>query len=436
MGIEVLIVLLLILANGLLSMSELAIVSARPARLRQMADQGNGGAAVALDLAAEPSRFLSTVQIGITLIGILNGAFGGAALSGPVADQLARIPGLESWASRIAPVLVVLVITYLSLVIGELVPKRLALRSPERMATLMAPALATLSKVMSPIAALLARSTELALRLFGPDRADENQVSEEEIELLLQQGTEAGIFLEAERRLVEGVFDAGERSVGEVMTPRHAVDVLDLARSFEDNRETMRERPHNLYPVCDGSVDNIVGVVSTPELWRRQISGESTEIRAAMRPALFVPEISPVFTVIDQMRTSRQPMAILIDEYGGFDGIVTFNDILSDIVGEIDDPGRTNLRGAVARADGSWLIDGVFPAHELRELLDIDEIPGEEAGRFESIGGFLMDQLGHIPQEGEILDWDRFAFEIMDMDGNRIDKILVSPIPEEPIEPD
>ena len=436
MGIEVVIVLLLIVANGLLSMSELAIVSARSARLKQMADQGNSGAAIALVLAAEPNRFLSTVQIGITLIGGLNGAFGGATLSRPIAALLARIPALSSSASQIAPILVVLVITYLSLVIGELVPKRLALRSPERMAALMAPVLGGLLEVTAPVAALLAYSTDLVLRIFGPERTDENQVSEEEIELLIQQGTEAGVFHEAELRLVEGVFDVGERSVGELMTPRHAVDVLDLSRTSEENRETMRLHPHSRYPVCDGSVDNIVGVVSTHELWRRQIGGESTDIRQAMQPALFVPEISPVFTVIDQMRTSRHAMAILIDEYGGFDGIITFNDILSDLVGELDDPARTNLRGAVARPDGSWLIDGVFPAHELRELLAIDELPGEDAGRFESVGGFLMDQLGHIPQEGEIVTWDRFSFEIMDMDGNRIDKVLVSPISTEPIEPD
>ncbi|MGN6483067.1 MAG: hemolysin family protein [Thermomicrobiales bacterium] len=435
MGIEVVIVLLLIVANGLLSMSELAIVSSRPARLQQMADQGNTGAAVALRLAAEPNRFLSTVQIGITLIGILSGAFGGATLSSPVANLLRKLPFIDAWASRIAPILVVLVITYLSLVIGELVPKRLALRSPERMASLMAPVLSILSKVMAPVAALLAASTDLVLRVFGPDKGDENQVSEEEIELLLQQGTEAGVFQEAERRLVESVFDVSERSVGELMTPRHAVDLLDLARSDEENRQTMRDHPHNLYPVCDGSPDNIVGQVATRELWRREISGESTAIRDAIQPTLFVPEISPVFTVIDQMRTSRQTMAILIDEYGGFDGIITFNDLLSDIVGEIDDPSRTNLRGAIARPDGSWLIDGVFPAHELRELLAIDDLPGEDAGRFESVGGFIMDRLGHVPRESETVEWAGFTFEIMDMDGNRIDKILVTPTLPSPVEP-
>ncbi|MGC4191985.1 MAG: hemolysin family protein [Thermomicrobiales bacterium] len=432
MGIEAVIVLLLIVANGLLSMSELAIVSARTVRLQQMADQGNDGATVALKLAAEPNRFLSTVQIGITLIGILNGAFGGATLSEPIANALRKVPFLDAWASSIAPILVVLVITYLSLVIGELVPKRLALRNPERMASLMAPVLALLSKLMAPVATFLAASTEVVLRTFGPETGDENQVTEEEIELLLQQGTEAGIFQEAERRLVEGVFDVSERSVGELMTPRHAVDLLDLTRTDDENRETMREHPHNLYPVCDGTPDNIVGYVSTRELWRREISGESTAIPDAIQQALFVPEISSVFTVIDQMRISRQPMAILIDEYGGFDGIITFNDILSDIVGEIDDPARTNLRGAVVRPDGSWLIDGVFPAHELRELLAIDELPGEDAGRFESVGGFLMDQLGHVPKEGETVIWDRFTFEIVDMDGNRIDKILVTPAQEPP----
>lgn len=429
MGVEAVIVLLLIIANGLLSLSELAIVSARTARLQQMADRGNHGAAAAIRLAAEPNRFLSSVQIGITLIGILNGAFGGATLSAPVASALSRVPGLGAYSSSIAPAIVVIVITYLSLVIGELVPKRLALRSPEKMAALMAPTMTVISRVIGPVAAFLAFSTEAVMRLFGSAEADENQISEEEIELLIRQGTEAGIFEEAERRLVEGVFDVGERSAGEIMTPRHAVDLLDLARPDEENRQRMIEHPHSQYPVCDGTPDNVVGIVSSRELWRRQLAGESTALRDAMRTALYLPELSPVFTAIDQMRKHRQTMALLIDEYGGFEGIITFNDILSDLVGEIDDPHQTGIRGAVKRADGTWLLDGVFPAHELRELFEIDELPGEEEGRFETVGGFLMDQLGHIPTDGEVLAWNGMTFEVMDMDGNRIDKILLTPAP-------
>jgi len=428
MGVVAIIVLLLIIANGLLSMSELAIVSAREVRLQQRADRGSRGAAVAIELAADPNRFLSSVQIGITLIGILNGAVGGAALSTPVASMLSTIPGIGRYASGIAPILVVLVITYFSLVIGELVPKRLALRNPEAMASLMAPTLKILSRVMSPFAWLLSVSTEAVLKIFGSSDANENQVSEEEIQMLIKQGTEAGVFQEAERRMVTGVFEVAERSVGELMTPRHAVDLLDVSKSNEENRQRMIDAPHSFYPVCDGTPDNVVGIVSTRELWRRQLAAESTAIQDVVQPALYLPELSAVFSAIDQMRRARQPIALLIDEYGGFEGIITFNDILSDLVGEIDDPHMTGVRGAARRTDGSWLVDGVFPAHELRELLDIKELPGEEAGRFESVGGFIMDQLGHIPTDGESFEWQRYRFEVIDMDSNRIDKVLVTDV--------
>ncbi len=426
MGFEVIIVLLLIVVNGVLSMSELAIVSARTARLQQMADRGTKGATVAIDLAADSNRFLSSVQIGITLIGILNGAFGGATLSAPVASGLKRVPGIGQYSADIAPILVVLIITYFSLVIGELVPKRLALRNPEGVAALMAAPLKILSRIMTPFAWLLSISTEGVLKLFGSSNDDLNQVSEEEIQMLIKQGTEAGVFQEAERKLVNGVFAVAERSVGELMTPRHAVDMLDLTKSNEENRQRMVDSPHNIYPVCDGTPDNVVGVVSARELWRRQLASESTAIREAVQPALYLPELSPVFAAIDQMRQTRQTMALLIDEYGGFEGIITFNDILSDLVGEIDDPHMTGIRGRIQRPDGTWLVDGVFPAHELRELLAIDELPGEEAGRFESVGGFIMDQLGHIPTDGETFTWDRHRFEVIDMDGNRIDKVLIA----------
>lgn len=228
--------------------------------------------------------------------------------------------------------------------------------------------------------------------------------------------------------MVAGVFDIGDRNASEVMTPRHRMDYLDLAQPDEVNYKRMAERPHNFYPVCAGSTDNVVGVVATRELWRRQVSGESTDIRDAMEPALFVPEIAPMLAIIDQMRERRSAIAIVIDEYGGVEGLLTFNDVLSDLVGEIDDPNRTNVKGGVRRDDGSWLLDGVFPAHEFRELFGIDTLPGEDEGRFETIAGFLMDQLGHIPAAAESLAWNGYRFEVVDMDGVRIDKILVTPL--------
>lgn len=409
MGIEAVVVLILIVANGFLSKSELAIVSARTARLQQMPVRGNRGSSVAIELAADPNHFLSSIQIGVTLIGILNGAFGGATLSAPVAAALRAIPAIGSYGSAIAPILVVIVITYLSLVIGELVPKRLALRRPEAVASLMAPALRILSRVMSPFASLLSISTEAVLKLFGPSRHDDNQVSEEEIQLLIKQGTEAGVFQEAERRLAAGVFD-----------------VADVTKSEAENRQRMIDSLYNIYPVCNGSPDNVIGIISARELWRRQLASESTGIRDSILPALFLPELSPVFAAIDQMRQSRQTLTLPIDEYGGFEGTITFNDILSDLVGEIDDPQMTDIRGAISRPDGSWLVDGIFPAHELRERLSIEKLPGEDAGRFETVGGFIMDQLGHIPVDGESFEWERYRFDMIAMDGNRIDKIAIT----------
>jgi putative hemolysin len=427
-GFEFLILLLLILLNGMLAMSELAVVSARTSRLQQRAADHVRGAHAALDLAENPNRFLSTVQIGITLIGIVTGAFGGATLSGPLANLLGGIPGLGSYSDQVGVFVVVVFITYLSLLIGELVPKRLALQQAEAIACLVAPAMTKLSRIASPVVALLAISSDVVIRLLGIKASNEPAVTEEEVDLLLQQGAEAGIFHESERRMVAGVFDIGDRSANELMTPRHAIDFLDLLQPDEVNRKVMAEHPHNFYPVCEGSTDNVVGVVATRELWRRHLNGEPTDLRSAMEPALFVPEISPILPIIDQMRHQRSSMAIVVDEYGGVEGLLTLNDVLSDVVGEIDDPQRTNIKGGVRRDDGSWLLDGVFPAHELRELFDIEHLPGEDEGRFETLAGFVMDQLGVIPSVGDAFTWSAFRFEVVDMDGIRIDKVLVSRI--------
>lgn len=380
-GLQLIIVLLLIVLNGLLAMSELAVVSARTSRLQQM-----------------------------------------AAESG-----LARIPFLERYSDPIGVAVVVAVITYLSLIIGELVPKRIALQQTERIACLVAPPMTLLSKAAAPLVAFLSVSGDTVLRLIGAKASDEPDISEEEIHLMIKQGAEAGIFHESERAMVSGVFGIGDRSAGELMTPRHRIAFLDVTQPPETNLAVMANTPHNFYPVCEGNTDHVIGIVATRELWRRHLNGEPTDVRLAMEPALFVPEIAPVITVIDQMRHQRSPMAIVVDEYGGVEGVLTLNDVLSDVVGEIDDPHATNIKGGVKRDDGSWLLDGVFPAHELRELLGIESLPGEDEGRFETVGGFVMDQLGHIPSPAESFEWDGVRYEVMDMDGFRVDKVLVSP---------
>lgn len=427
-GLELVIVLLLIILNGVFAMSELAIVSSRTSRLQSRADEGSSGARAALKLAQDPSRFLSTVQIGITLIGIVTGAFGGARLAGPFSDFLEKIPGVGSYIAQLSLPLMIAFITYLSLIVGELVPKRLALQNPEAIATLVAPGMALLSKITAPLVAFLAISGDFLIRVLGVKASTEPEVTEEEIQLMLREGADAGVFEEYEHRMVTGIFDIGDRTASELMTPRHRIEFLDLAAGAEHNLNVMRESPHNFYPVCEGSTDNVVGVISTRELWRRSISGEPTDIREAMVPALFVPEIAPIVKVIDMMRHQSASMAVVVDEYGGIEGLLTFNDVLSDLVGEIDDPDRTNIRGGVRRDDGSWLFDGIFPVHELREILDIESLPGEEEGRYETLGGFVMDQLGNIPDAADSFVFESFRFEVVDMDGIRIDKVLVSPV--------
>lgn len=429
-GIEFVIVFLLIVLNGLLAMSELAVVSAKPSRLQQRADDGSEGAKVALELIAAPDRFLSTVQIGITLIGVGTGALGGATLSQPVGELLARIPGVgPTTGTRIAGIVVVLMITYLSLVIGELVPKRIALQKAEAMASMMSRPLRTLSKITAPIVTLLAWSSDSVLRMIGQHGGEKPTVTEEEVHHLLREGREAGVFDRTEAEMVAGVFDVGERTAGELMTPRHRVVFLDLEESNEYNRALMQESPHSHYPVCAGSTDNVVGMVSTKALWQQALCDEPIDLRRAMTVPLFVPEIAPVLTVMEQMRSNSTRDAIVVDEYGGVSGLLTLNDVLSDVVGELDEVTNTGIKGSVQRDDGSWLLDGNFPAHETRELLDIEELPGEEDGHFETIGGFVMDQLGHIPTAGEHVRIDRYRIEVVDMDGHRIDKLLVELLP-------
>lgn len=426
-GLQLAIVLMLIVLNGLLAMSELAIVSARKGRLEPLAADGDRGARTALELAEDPNKFLSTVQIGITLIGIINGAFGGATLSGPFGDLLAKIPVLKPYAGTISSVVVILIITYLSLIVGELVPKQLALQRAESVASRMAPSMKLLATVSAPIVWFLSASSDIVLKLLRADQSDDPAVTEEEVKLLLKQATDAGIFERAEQEMVSGVFGLGDRTVGELMTPRHAIVFLDVADTDIVNAGRMASSHFEMYPVCEGSTDNVVGVVSARDLWHNQVVGKSTSLRDVMKPALFVPEISPVLSTLKQMRDTTNAMAIVIDEYGGVEGLLTLTDVLEDIVDDIGAVAGENVVGATRREDGTWLVDGIFPAHEVREHFDIDHLDGEEHGRFETVGGFIMDQLGHIPVAGEHVTAQGHRIEVVDMDGHRIDKVLITP---------
>ncbi len=423
---DLLIVFVLVVINGVLAASELAIVSARKARLQPRAEEGDVGARTALELAAEPDRFLSTVQIGITLVGIIAGAFGGAALTEPVANWLRQVPQVTPYASVVAGLLVVGFITYLSLLIGELVPKRLALQNPEGIAIRMARPMATLAKVAAPIVAFLAVSSDLVLRLLGARKSTEPPVTEEEVELLLQEGARHGVFAEAERVVVQGVFDLGDRNTGELMTPRRKMVALDLSQPDEENRRRILEAPHTTFPVIDGSPDNVVGLVSVKALWGKDDPSVPLDLAGSMIAPMFVPESAPVLRVLEQFRRAGTHLALVVDEYGGVEGLLTMQDVLDAIAGDLDAPDEAHDGRAVRRVDGSWLLDGSLPAHEVRELLEIGELPGEEDGEFETLGGFIMASLGHVPSVGEIAEAGGWRFEVADMDGNRVDRVLAA----------
>ncbi len=417
---ELLILLLLILLNGVFSMSEAAVIAARKARLQQQAESGEKGAALALALAQEPNRFLSTVQVGITLIGILTGAFGGATIAAQLA-ALIRPTALGRYADAIGFGIVVLVTTYLSLILGELVPKRLALQYPERIAALIARPMQTLSRITSPLISFLGGSTDAVLLLIGVRPSQDPPVTEAEIKTMMQQGIEAGVFDAGEEDMVSGIFRLGDRRAGALMTPRTEVDCLNLRDTEDENRSKIRESSFSRLPVCDGDTDHVVGLLSATRLLSRLLAGEALDIEAAMDEAQFVPESMPASKVLDVFRKSGQHIAIVIGEYGGMEGLITMQDLLEEIVGEVEE----SAPQATQRDDGSWLIDGLISVDDFRDLFALDDLPGAHDA-YSTLGGFVMAQLGNIPTAGDSFDWTTLHLEVMDMDGNRVDKMLVT----------
>lgn len=430
-GLHISVIVLLILLNGILAMSELAIVSARSGRLQQRAEAGSKGAIAALELASDPGRFLSTVQIGITLIGIIAGAFGGATLSGPMAELLGKVEWIEPYARELSGVVVVLGITYFSLIIGELVPKRLALQRAESIASFMAPPMKALATLFKPVVWFLAVSNDFVLRLLRFHDHNEPAITEDEVKVMLMQATDAGIFERAEQEMVAGVFGLGDRTAGELMTPRHAISWLDISESDSANLQVMQATDFSFYPVIEDKPDNVVGIVGTRDLWHQYLSGEELNIRSVMRPAVFVPEILPVLQVLKTMREQKSNMAIVIDEYGGVEGIITSNDVLGTVVDDIGtanvDVAELEYEGAHRQPDGTWLIQGQLGAHDFREIFNIKELDGEEAGRFETIAGYILDELGHIPSIGEWVTAENHRVEVVAMEGYRIETVKVYP---------
>lgn len=425
---EILVIFLLLVCNGLFALAEIAVISSRKVRLQQLSEQGDRQAQVALEMANNPNQILSTVQIGITLIGILAGAYGGANIAKHLEKLLQYFPILATYSQAIALVIVVIIITYFSLVVGELVPKRLALNNPEGIARRVAFPLRWFSSITAPLVHLLSASTNLVLHLLGNNAPSaELPFTEEEIKVMFQQGKEAGMFEEAEHDMVERVLRLGDRKVGTMMTSRPEIIWLNLEDSAEVNRQKIVEVSHTRFPVCQGSLDEILGVVQVTNLLASCLSGKAFELTGSLVQPLFIPESTRGLKVLEQFQETGNHIAFIVDEYGVIQGLVTLNDILEAIVGDIPRIDESETPQIVRREDGSWLMDGVVMIDELKELFDIEEFPGEKQGNYHTLAGFIITHLGKIPTAAEYFEWEGLRFEIMDMDGNRIDKVLVIP---------
>ncbi len=427
---ELLFIFLLTIANGVFSGSEIAVVSARKVRLEHLANRGNKKAQMALRLANSPNSFLSSVQIGITLIGILSGAVGGATLSRRLEEVLRTFPVLVRYSEPLSILIVVTFITYLSLVIGELVPKRIALNNPEKIACSVAHPMHWLAKLTAPVVHLLSSSTDGLLKLLSIQVTEDPGVTEEEIKVLIKQGTQAGMFEEAEQEMVSRVFRLGDRSVTALMTPRTDIVWLDVDAPWELNKSVMLANPHSYFPVGRGSLDECVGIVSLKDLLPAFMAGEVVNLRQVMRSPLFVPESIRALKVLELFKESRNHIALIADEYGGLEGLVTLNDVSEAVIGELPSLEDLNEPLVIKRDDGSWLLDGMLSTDTLKEILQQDNLPSEDEGYYQTLGGFAMHVLGRVPTSGEHFDAIGFRFEIMDMDGNRVDKVMVTLIPD------
>ena len=424
--LEISIVFVLIVINGLLAMSELAVVSSRPARLKTMVDRHVTGSRRALTLASDPGRFLSVVQIGITLVGILSGAFSGATLGLRLTDWLTSMGLPPSVANALGVGTVVTIITYASLIIGELVPKQVALRNPEAVAVKVAPAMTIIAKIASPLVWLLVASGRALLWIMGHKTNPEGRVTDEEIRTIIQEAETAGVIEPAERKMISGVMRLGDRPVKGVMTPRTDVDWIDLTESEAIIREKVIQTEHSRLPVTEGEVDAMVGVVQTRELLAAMLERKPLNVAAHVRRAPVVPDNADALDMLETLRTAEVPMALVHDEYGHFEGIVTPADLLEAIAGVFRSDSDEAEPSAVRREDGSWLLAGYMPADEMADLLGI---PLPEERQYETVAGFLLSKLQHLPTTGEIVDAYHWRFEVVDMDGRRVDKVLAARLP-------
>ncbi|MFN9771450.1 MAG: hemolysin family protein [Burkholderiales bacterium] len=427
---DVLLLLLLILLNAVFAMSEMAVVSSRKARLQRMADDGFPGAKSAMALNEEPSAFLSTIQVGITTIGILSGVVGEGLLASSIAAWLSQSEWLAPYAKGFSVALVVVIITYLSVVIGELVPKRLALLAPERIASVVARPMVWLSGIARPMVMLLSSSSNLLLRLLGARRTDEPPVTDDEIKVLMEQGAEAGVFHESEQAIVSNVLRLDDQRVGAIMTPRMDIYAIDLEEGENEIRGKIAESPHSRVIVCRGGLEHILGVLKIGDLLKPVLRGDAFSVEPYLTPPLFVPETISTTQLLESFRKERVQFGLIVDEYGDLQGLVSLTDVLTSIVGDLPEPDDAGDTDVVRREDGSWLVDGSVGIERLKQVLEIDDLSDEDERGFHTVGGFAMHRLGRIPTVADHFEASGFRFEVVDMDRNRVDKLLVAKLPD------
>jgi len=429
---NILIIAVLFYFNGIFAKYEIAMVSARKTRLQQRSDDGNRGAADALELLKDPNQqYLSTIQIMITMIDTLAGGIGGAMLANPLAEVLHKVSWLAPAADTVALIFVVVVITYFSIVLGELIPKRIAVSKPEDVVCQLSPAIRKLTRLMRPLTRLLSTSTSLGIKLLRIDTQAEPSITEDEIKVFIEQGRDIGLIEQTESDMFSGIFRLGDRRVDVLMTPRTDLEWIDI----EDDQHTIiSELMHSEYsriPVGRGSLDDVLGMVNVKELIGIDLHSPNFHLTDFIREPMFVPENMQALKVFEQFRATGTHQALVIDEYGGVQGMVTLYDVLEAIVGEIPLDAEDQEQEVVQRADGSYLLDGMLPIDEIKELLDFDELPDEGRAGYQTLSGFVMNQLGSIPRVGQTFTWDTYQFEVVDMDGRRVDKVLVTRLPEE-----
>lgn len=420
---ELLFIAFLIAMNNVLAMAEAALLAVRKARLQQRVNKGDQRAGIVLKLVENPNQFLSVIQIGITLIDVLTGAITGATIAVIFARMLEKIPVLAPFSESIGLALGILLITYFSIILGELVPKRLAIQNPEGVASRFARPMLFLIKALSPVVRFLSISTDVVLKLTGIRPSNEPPVTEEEIHVLLDQGTQAGIFEEAEQDMVAGVFRLNDRRVYSLMTPRTEILWLDVRDTADKILKKMAEGPYSRFPVCQGSLDNVLGIVNARELLTHSLAGETIQLKECLSPSLFIPETTFASRALESFKESSEELVLLIDEFGGITGLLTINDVLEEIVGDIE----TSEPQITQRQDGSWLLDGMLDIDEFKELFNLGALPNDDD--YETLAGFVMTSLGRIPQAADQFEWEGLRFEVVDMDARRVEKVLVTTLP-------